>query len=177
LQTSRRAFLKTCAAVSVTPLVADAANISPNSSASIGAVIVEASSGEARRFGARLGEYGPPVYGINADVTPVWYKHLDRQWRARPFAVAGMTLRPALFCLEQLALAHGMRVVHHARHGRAGAGDSQRQWPIKLADRIQTVPLSLSPAARDRGFAGTPLLAGDSDSTLHSWVIAPVVRS
>jgi hypothetical protein len=195
VQTSRRRFLKTCAAVSVTPLVAEYARAAHRNDAGIGAVVVEASSEQAMRFGTRLGGYGASVHEIDADVTSLWYEHLDRQWRTRPVAISGMTLRPALFCLEQLALTHGLRVVHHGRHMEMGAArtshalagpsasyveaalhDAGSLWPATLADHLQLIEPPARPASADGALAGTPLLADEEARVLHSWIIAPVRR-
>ncbi len=195
VQSSRRRFLKTCAAVSVTPLVAESARAAHRNDADIGAVVVEASSQEAMRFGTRLGEYGTTVHGIDADVTSLWYEHLDGQWRTRPVAIAGMTLRPALFCLEQLALTHGLRVVHHgrhmnesaartshvlagpsARHVEAALHDAGSFWPATLADHLRLSALPARPASADGALAGRPLPADEEARVLHSWIIAPVKR-
>jgi len=49
-----------------------------------------------------------PVHG---DVTRFWYDQLQPAWRQQRAALAGTTLPDVLFCLEQLARDHGLRVL------------------------------------------------------------------
>jgi hypothetical protein len=194
LNNSRRRFLKTGAVVSVAPFV-PLAGVAGNASAMhLGAVIIEAGAGEARAFGRRLGTHGLAIRPIRGDITPVWYGHLDALWRTQPTAIAGMTRRPALFCLEQLARDHGMRVIHHAWHldeganavahvrartaaafRRADLDRSGAQWTRALADEF--ISLSTEQSGTARGFAGGSLDAAFDEHALHSWVIAPVRRN
>jgi hypothetical protein len=49
-----------------------------------------------------------PVHG---DVTRFWYDQLQPLWRQQRAALAGTTPPDVLFCLEQLARDHGLRVL------------------------------------------------------------------
>ena len=193
MDSSRRQFLKSSAFASVAPLLADAALASRSATLEPRAFVVEASSPEAKLFGARLASHRQTVHEIRADITAVWFEHFDRQWRDRPMLIAGITLRPALFCLEQLALVHGMRVVHHGVHTRlgpartshvinrsfAGYGTTElafagSMWPDAIADDFMS--LRSDRTVSGGGLVGGPLDCQSADSALHSWVIVPVAR-
>jgi hypothetical protein len=47
---------------------------------------------------------------IRGDVTELWYRELEPQWRQGPAAIAGVTTADALFCLEMLARDRGLRL-------------------------------------------------------------------
>ena len=71
-----------------------------------------------RAFGAAA-EYTGSTVGIVAiggDVTEIWSRDLRLRWSAGGGAIAGMTTARTLFCLEQLARDHWMRVVIRAEH-------------------------------------------------------------
>jgi hypothetical protein len=67
-------------------------------------------------FGERVRRMGLPVRAIRGDVTDLWFNDLSLRWRERPVAIGGLTGTDALFCLEQLAWDHRMRVVLRAEH-------------------------------------------------------------
>lgn len=72
---------------------------------------------EAVVFAREAAELGIPRDPIRGDVTHLWYGTLSSRWRARPEATAGLTDETSLFCLEQLARDHRMRVVFRERRG------------------------------------------------------------
>jgi hypothetical protein len=75
----------------------------------------------ARAFGA-AGEHACSSAGaaaIHGDVTALWSNELRREWLAGGGAIAGMTTARTLFCLEQLAKDHWMRVTLRAEHAAA----------------------------------------------------------
>jgi hypothetical protein len=190
LNTSRRRFLQAGAAASTVPLAARAGLAAAPILEPPAACIVEAGCSEALEFGAHFRRNGVALHEIRDDVTPVWYRHLDQRWRARPLIVAGLTRRPALFCLEQLAWQHGMRVMHHAVHQADGErhellSESQvpaasdlyaagSSWPTELAAAL----LTRREAHRNPGpsSAYQPTFRDRPEMPLHSWVIAPVMR-
>lgn len=53
---------------------------------------------------------------IIGDITALWSRDLRYQWSDGGGAIAGMTTARTLFCLEQLAKDHGMRVVIRTEH-------------------------------------------------------------
>jgi len=159
-------------------------------------VLADARHAEARAFAACLSHCAGAVSTLtDGDVTAIWLRELGPAWRVAPHAVAGLTARPALFCLEQLAASYGLRVVFHAEHvigpGEAvqhsllrGAQESHLavddlaqagpRWPARIAaamtiHRQQARPQRLGPsdAALEPAMpAGARLLT--------SWIIAPV---
>jgi hypothetical protein len=56
------------------------------------------------------------IVAIGGDITALWARDLRLQWSAGGGAIAGMTTTQTLFCLEQLAKDHWMRVVVRAEH-------------------------------------------------------------
>jgi hypothetical protein len=61
--------------------------------------------------------------GIAGDITALWSRDLRPRWLAGDGAIAGMTTARTLFCLEQLAKDHWMRVVTRAEHAITDGGD------------------------------------------------------
>ncbi|GGX95744.1 hypothetical protein GJV26_02555 [Massilia dura] len=81
------------------------------------AVVVDMRHARARAHGlAQRGRAGV-IRGMNGDPTTVWQELLDPLWRNGPALVSGMTTGPALFCIEQLAHGHGMRVLERSVQG------------------------------------------------------------
>lgn len=151
---------------------------------------------EALRFGEAARERGLSARGVRGDVTDLWYRELYPLWKAHPVPLAGLTAYAALFCLEQLAWDHRMRVVYHAAHqvlangtiehlvsapeaGAVLAAPQERaDWPSHLASRIACID-------RQGGWTGLPparratlhvAAAAPAVVTLHSWVIARAAR-
>jgi hypothetical protein len=56
------------------------------------------------------------IVAIGGDITALWSRDLRPRWSAGGGAIAGMTTARTLFCLEQLAKDHWMRVVIRAEH-------------------------------------------------------------
>jgi hypothetical protein len=188
--TNRRQFLQTAAALSAAPLAGRVAFAEGRESAALDAVVIDTRHAPARDFGARAGLLGAPLRNISGDITDLWQHELLARWKAAPACIAGLTERPALFLLEQLAWEHGLRVVFEAEHepdaqGRAAhkivrsadatlaaeleaAGSS---WPSVLADALlagtQVPPRDLRPTdAALAAHLGEP-------TKLYSWIIAP----
>jgi hypothetical protein len=128
------------------------------------------------------------------DITSLWLNEIRATWSLKPAALAGLTTPAALFCFEQLAYAHGLRVVFHAEHvalpdgrvehqlHRSGPvadlavddlARSRQRWPARLAD-------ALSGRSKPRGRRPGPSLAAlqpvipEGATLLTSWIIAPV---
>jgi hypothetical protein len=157
-------------------------------------VLVDERYRESRSVGARLAARGASLRTLHdGDVTQIWLEHIGPAWRHQPASVAGLTARPALFCLEQFALSCGLRVVFHAEHvvhregrtehrllrGAEAAGLSAREltlagwlWPARIAEALGAHPkeagrerFGLSEAALNPTLpAGTQLLT--------SWIIS-----
>jgi hypothetical protein len=78
-----------------------------------------------RAFGAAA-ERAPSTagtVGIDGDITALWSRDLRPRWLAGDGAIAGMTTARTLFCLEQLAKDHRMRVAIRAEHAISDGGE------------------------------------------------------
>ncbi len=104
---------------------------------------------------------------ISGDITGLWYGELYDRWRSAPFALAGMTDRMALFCLEQLARDARMRVVYRMAHPQTE--EAAPDWAAEAAQTLLAAPLPTGAAS------GAPALAESAadEHTLFSWIIAP----
>jgi hypothetical protein len=195
---NRRTFLE-AAAVSALPAIAGARQRVDDQPASVSrlplyAVLIDERYPQSRTLGARFTAAGTNVRAIpNGDVTQVWLKHIGPAWRHQPLPLAGLTARPALFCLEQFALGCGLRVLFHAEHivhlqgrtehrllrGAVAAGVSTRDldlagplWPARIADAIAA---HAGPAGGQRFGLSEAALAPTLPAgaqLLTSWLIA-----
>lgn len=194
--TNRREVLRAAAAL---PLVTSAARLvdaAARKSFSL-RVLMDGRHEAAKVVGKRLGRGGAIVHTLpDGDITQVWVQQIAPVWRREPIAVAGLTERPALFCLEQFALACGLRVVFHNEHvvhpsGRTehwllrgsraanlSAGSLSRArllWPARIAEAIETFreqPCVHARFGRSDAALEPALPAGAT--LLTSWIIAPV---
>lgn len=188
--TNRRQFLHAAALAAAVPIVARSGMGVDTGGDRL--VVFDRRFQMARQFAARAGLDGLKLRAIDGDITALWFEELSLRWKEKPLWVAGLTARPALFCLERLAWDHGMRVVSHVQHiaqpnGEvahslripmdgagsreiAGAGDL---WPEFLADVLTGTPAT---AGKRRGpsEASMPPAYDNDESVLHSWVIAGV---
>ena len=197
--TNRREFIQ-AAAITALPVVvganqvADRAQTNAPTHIDVHAVVIDERHPEARAVGARLAAGGATVHAVpDGDITQVWLRHIDPAWRLQPVAVAGLTARPALFCLEQLALSCGLRVVFHGEHvvhtegrtehrllrGAEAAGLSRRDlsragplWPSLIADAMATHRGRKSRARFGPSSAALAPSLPDGAQLLTSWIIA-----
>ena len=196
--TSRREFLEMGVAASALPWAASASGAVL--SASVDAVplykvIYDTRFAAGVEFAQRASSRGLAVHAINGDMTRFWYDDLYHRWRRGPAAIAGLTARGALFCLEQLAWDQRMRVVFRAEHSVGGAGCvahrfdgatpllpaavdavSRPSWAGAMADIVGQCPL----ARHERATASattTHASASSFTEPLFSWVIAPLIRA
>jgi hypothetical protein len=197
--TNRREFLQ-AAAVTAVPIAAGAAPTAPTPYTprrpTLHAVIVDERHEETRTFAARMTSRRESVHAIpDGDVTAIWLREIRPAWKRQPAPVAGLTERPALFCLEQLALGSGLRVVFHGEHIVHPGGETEHSllrggatnalsardlmragplWPALVAQAM-TWPVEFAPRPRlgptNAGFAPT-LPSGAR--FLTSWIIARV---
>jgi hypothetical protein len=187
--TNRRDFLQG-AALATVPLVAgqsrEAGALEPVSA--FHAVLVDARHAEALSFGARLASRGAPVRNVpEGDITSLWLSDIAPAWRRAPVALAGMTRPPVLFCLEQLAWAHGLRVVFHAEHvvepasatlhamHRPSAEPQLRGplWPARIADQVAAHAGRRDAQRPGPSLAGLDPVLPQGAELLTSWIIAP----
>jgi hypothetical protein len=78
-------------------------------------ILFDSRFASSRAFGAAAKSAGWETTALQGDVTGVWRHHLRPHW-AGGRAIAGMTTASSLFCLEQLAKDHWMRVVVRVEH-------------------------------------------------------------
>ncbi len=156
--------------------------------------IYDVSYTPAVEFAAEMRRRGVAIHAIEHDVTRVWFNDLQLRWRRGPAAIAGLTAPEALFCLEQLAWDHRMRVVFRATHRRVGAGviaheiqgpqtllrragDSLRDgpgWAASMADAAVHCRYDEAPGTQR---LNVTTIGGAQGLPLVSWIIAPVQRA
>jgi hypothetical protein len=68
------------------------------------------SAGHARSLRQAFNLAMPALHPVAGDITRFWNSNPSRQWQKSPDALAGVTGEDVLFCLEQLARDHRMRV-------------------------------------------------------------------
>ena len=185
MKISRRHFMQTGIAGSLAGLLGSPVRASMSRGAPLHAVMFDERFIEAVRFGNAARARGLPTRTVRGDVTDLWYGELQPLWKERTAPIAGLTAYGALFCLEQLAWDHRMRVVYHGTHAAEHDGqdvaDEPADWPADLAAWIDVVDsqrgwTGLAPARRT--MAHPSLTPGRAfASTLHSWVIAPPARA
>lgn len=153
--------------------------------------------GASQAFGERMAVRGVATTGLSTgDITALWFNDLYHRWMKEPVAIAGLTARGPLFCLEQLARDHGMRVVYRARHmiiddgsvlheveGPSGVVDLVQRiavkdsWATDLGDVISRYPHENTSRARVLVHTPGATVSAPRDEPLFSWVIAPIARS
>lgn len=195
--TTRRSFIQiaTCTALPVAG-VARATATSPTSSVRSGdlqVTVIDEDHAPAIAFGRRFAASGRSVLSIReGDVTTAWLRDIRPEWSRRRTAIAGLTTPSALFCLEQLAWQHGLRVVFHAEHivmpdrqidhrvqrdpgmARLTASNLQRagaNWPVRLADAMAARRASTGRRPGPSLAALQPELP-EGATLLTSWIIA-----
>jgi hypothetical protein len=90
-------------------------------------VIFDSRFSAGRAFAAAAASAGRTTVAIRGDVTALWFDDLRVRWATPGGAIAGMTTLRSLFCLEQLAKDHWMRVIVRAEHARTDAAASARR--------------------------------------------------
>lgn len=199
--TSRREFLKVGLVAPALPIAARAAGAELAADEGTLPVVplykvlydtrFPASVAFARRASAR----GLAVQAMRGDMTEFWYGDLYHRWRKGQAAIAGLTARGALFCLERLAWEQRMRVVFRGEHSLAAPGCvahrfegpatllptavramTDMAWADAVADVVASCPLG-----RPTQQAVTALTASartlPTSEALFSWVIAPWARA
>ena len=198
--TSRREFLG-AAALSALPAIAGtslslAATVGSNRGAPRASylVLVDARYPQSRNVATRVSRAGAAVHALaDGDITQVWLERIAPAWQRGPAVVAGLTARPALFCLEQLALSSGLRVVFHAEHiirldgqtdhavlrgaeslnlSSSELSEAGQRWNARIADVLATYrPQAARPRFGRSDAALEPVLPAGAQ-LLTSWVIA-----
>jgi hypothetical protein len=86
----------------------------PASPIALDLVIFDSRFSIACNFGAAACRKGQRTLAIQGDVTALWRDDLRLRWATGAAAIGGMTTERSLFCLEQLAKDHWLRV--RSRH-------------------------------------------------------------
>ena len=181
---NRREFLQMGIAASALPVStglmlpnksSTAENISP--SIPIYKVIFDNRYAVARVFAKDTENAGGKTYGIDGDVTSLWYHDLHHRWKKGPAAIAGLTDANALFCLEQLAWsACQMHLIYRVEYKPVNRSstkliESFPEPPFLTAEKVMHYPkreaVALPPYSS---------LSIDDIDSLISWVIAPTKR-
>ncbi|MEY2853075.1 MAG: hypothetical protein RL030_207 [Pseudomonadota bacterium] len=187
--TSRRDFLQATAVLSAAMPLSIRAGSPAGRPLALSSALIDERHAAAREFGARVQRAGIALRTIKGDVTDFWLDDLHPQWTRKPAPIAGLTARPALFCLEQLARDYRLRVVYHAEHKVQPDGSRSHTvhlparglsaaeltaagaaWPDYAADAISRLTAARSPCGPSS--ACLEAAVGDDQITLHSWVIA-----
>jgi hypothetical protein len=203
--TSRREFLQIGIAASAWPIASQAARAAgiddvaaPRRTESVPLykVVYDTRYAESVAFGRRAAVLGAVVHAIDGDMTRLWFDDVYHRWKQAPIAIAGLTAHGPLFCFERLAWDQGLRVVFRAEHGDTASGVpnhvvsgplsmhadaraalARGDWPAAMADVVTRCPRGKAEigafAVGAAGMDGTRA----TDTTLYSWVIAPIARA
>jgi hypothetical protein len=202
---SRREFLQMGVAALSLPIaagkgVAATPSAKPNQTAPSGPapvpvykIIFDTRFADSVSFAEEAGRLGATIHGIRGDMTDLWYYDLDARWKKSPVAIAGLTGHGPIFCLEQLAWNHRMRVVFRTEHrylpdGRvehsltgpesllkdAASLRDDVMWPVRIADMIVNCPSARAKPAQTTVVTASRKAGPKDRETLFSWVIAPV---
>jgi hypothetical protein len=164
-------------------------------------VLVDERHAASRAFGRTADARGLNVQASRGDWSRLWLTRLEREWRAEPAPIAGVTHHGPLFTFEQLARPRGMRPVFVAELRRYGNGAAtlQVRGPAAAVTRAeQTVGLDDDTWGASMGeiLAGisanswrpslvraevtsnidAPLSAEHADP-IYAWLIAPAARA
>jgi hypothetical protein len=194
--TTRRTFLQAtaCTALPLSMRGFAAPAAPPNRRPSELHAVLVGSHAVAQSFGAAFAARGTTAHAMPDDeITALWLGAIRPLWERGPAAIAGLTRPAALFCLEQLAWSHGLRVVFHAEHvvhadgstthqvqrGAASAGLTATRllqagpgWAERLAQAMATHHrTSMDPRFGPSLAALEPPLPPDAQ-LLTSWIIA-----
>jgi hypothetical protein len=92
-------------------------------------IVVDRRFAACRSFAVGAARLGCPVRSVSGDVTALWFNDLRAAWARGEGTLVGMTTGTALFCLEQLARDHWMRVTARIDHRIEPDGTlSHRLW-------------------------------------------------
>jgi len=160
-------------------------------------VLIDGRYPQARSLGNRIAGRGAAVHVVtDGEITDLWLREIQPVWKRRPVALAGLTGSSTLFCLEQLAWTHGLRVAFHAEHvvlpsqqtlhsvqwrDTALAPVDERtlvaagaNWSARIGDVFTSYHRNLPITATGPSCAGLEPAMPAGASLLTSWIIAPV---
>ena len=193
---TRRSFVKTGLALPAASWAAGAVFPLGASAAQSGVLelerfIYDARFAEAFDVAQHAASRGVELAPIADDLMDLWYDDLDLRWKQAPMALAGVTMREALFVLDTLATDRGMRVVYRGEHGVVEDGKIVHKLagPAEMIEPLSSLPEESAWEARlSLAMAGCPLGKPDvaetefvtsvrglplRDVPLYSWIIAP----
>ena len=162
-------------------------------------VLVDERDAASRAFGRVADARGLDVHSSRGDWSRLWLTRLDREWRAEPAPLAGITRHGPLFTFEHLARPRGMRPVFVAelrRDGRGGAtvrtrgpraaviraeqcaGLDDEAWGVSIAEILTEISAHdwLASVGRADATSITALSAEHADP-IYAWLIAPAARA
>jgi hypothetical protein len=172
----------------------------------IARVLFDRRSAQAVAFGLEAARRGVEALAIDDDAGTVWMHEIAPIWQAATgsgadvaaaargarAAIAGLTSRVPLFCLELLGRDYGMRVVYRGQHAEVARGRTVHtcvvqtplpRWNAQLAEAgarwgETAAALALSCRVTPAPDCRLGLMDlepdGGADGSLFSWVIAPV---
>ena len=138
---SRRDVVKTAISISALPLIGGgfASRAVAPADGWLRKALVDDRSVASRAFGHTARAHALAVHTSRGDWSQLWLTELDREWRVRPAAIAGLTYHGPLFTFEQLARPVGMRPVFVAelRRYRNGAAWLRVSGPATAVTRAE----------------------------------------
>jgi len=164
-------------------------------------VLIDERHAASRAFGRMAEGRGLNVEASRGDWSRLWLTRLDREWRAQPAPIAGVSHHGPLFTFEQLARPRGMRPVFVAELRRYGNGAATLQvtGPAAAVTRAgQTVSLDDESWGASMGeiLAGISAdnwrpsvvraevtngieasLSAEHPDPIYAWLIAPAARA
>jgi hypothetical protein len=200
---SRRDVVKTAISISALPLIGGGFSSAAMAPADGGLrkALVDERCVASRAFGHRARAHALTVRTSRGDWSQLWLAELDREWRVRPAAIAGLTYHGPLFTFEQLARPIGMRTVFVAelRRYRNGAAWLRVSGPVATVTRAEQA-VGLDDEAWGAAMAeilvglaataGTPLtgraavtngieapVLTERPDAIYAWMIAPDSRA
>jgi hypothetical protein len=165
---NRRKFLSSSAAASLCLGAFGVCAVSPREApVSPRWVLFDSRFAQCRNFGSAAAATGQPTIAFHGDVTHVWRSRLLPYWDARGRsggeAVAGYTTSSGLFCLEQLAKDHWLRVVLRVE---ASSRESSVQQRVASGARPTWAHTA------DALFGTVDMGKGPGHENLVAWIIA-----
>jgi hypothetical protein len=200
---NRRDVVKSAISISALPLMggAFASRTDGFTASGLRDVLVDERHPASRAFGRMADARGLKVESSRGDWSRLWLTRLDREWRAEPAPIAGVTHHGALFTFEQLARPRGMRPVFVAELHRYGNGAAMQRasgpaaavmraeqsadlgdetWGASMGEVLVRLcadswRLPVGRAQVTNGIATT--LSAEHADPIYAWLIAPAARA
>jgi hypothetical protein len=116
-----QAGLAACSLIATLPAAGSAPRRPRSPVTSFYRVLVDTRFAASRRFGTALPS-GTAIAAVGANITDLWFRDLAPHWRSEAAPIAGMTVYPVFFALEQMARDAGLRVALRIEHHVAPEG-------------------------------------------------------